>query len=1178
MDTKALPPPSFAWLKIFAITGLLLCSLLPESVAAERKFQEKSIEQIYISIKLKDVKLEDAFSSIVEKADLNFQYDKKLVFNKKLKRNFDNESLGELLRYISKETGLSFKRVNETIYVTAAGSRTVTEEIKVPNSSKVEKPESSVRLPAEQLYAQRMQHVINNAVSAMAVTVSGKVSDEKGEGLPGVNVIEKGTSNGTSTDTNGEFKITVASSSSVLTFSFIGFVSQDMAVGNQQAVTVTMKSEDKSLEEVVVVGYGTQKKVNVTGAVSSIKIDDKITSRSLSNVSSGLSGLVPGLAVTQNSGMAGRNNAALIIRGMGTVNNSSPLVVVDGMPDVDINRINMNDIETISVLKDATSSSVYGSRAANGVILITTKSGKGQEKATINFTGNYAVQVPTKAYDFMSDYPRALTLHQRAAAVNTLRSNWLFKDGTIDQWMALGMIDPLKYPSTDWWDVIMRNGAIQNYNLSASGGSDKSNFFISVGLMDEKGLQVNNDYKRYNARFNYDYKIRKNINTGIKFNGNWSKLTYALEDGFTDDDPANTAGFDMQYAIAGIVPYDPVTGYFGGVMAYNEDPQAYNPYTVYVNNLNKQNRQEANTSIYLDWTPIKGLTARVDYALNYYNQFRWNASLPNQSYNFQTNSFGSRVYVGANAGVGNFTNTGFKTMLNGRLNYNTTIAKNHEIGAMFVYSEEYWYDRFQSTSRNDRLYPTLHEVDAALTDIQGTGGNSSTEGLRSYIGRLNYAAFDKYLLELNFRSDGSSKFLPGSQYGFFPSAALGWRFTEEGFINSFTSHFLTNGKLRASYGSLGNNSGVDRYEQQQTLAASNYMIGGGIAKGFINKKLINPDLSWETTKVLNIGMDLGFLNNRLTTDIDYYDRLTTGMNRPSEMSVLLTGAYDAPRKNIGNLRNRGVEINLAWRDKMGEVTYMFNFNGSYNATKLEKWNEFLGRGATTSVNGVTASGNTVFIGMPYSYLYTYEDSGIAQTWQDVYNATPQGASPGDILRKDINGDGRIDDNDKKAYPKTQRNRPTTNFSMNANFSWKGIDLSFLLQGSAGRKDFWINNYNNVNFGTQRYASTVQHWENPWSVENRGGAWPRLGGNANREETTFWLDNLAYLRVKNVQLGYNLPPALLRKIGITNFRIFASTENLATFTKFRGLDPEMDGNKSDAYPLNKSYSVGINIGI
>jgi TonB-dependent starch-binding outer membrane protein SusC len=1009
-----------------------------------------------------------------------------------------------------------------------------------------------------------------NKMSA-AVTVTGRVTDDKGSGLPGVTVVEKNTQNGTSTDTNGEYRITVAGSDAVLAFSFIGFATKEEVVGNRSDISVQLMSQDKSLDEVVVVGYGTQKKVNMTGAVSAIKIDDKITSRALANVSSGLSGLVPGLAVTQGTGMAGRNNAALLIRGLGTVNNASPLVVVDGMPDVDINRINMNDIETISVLKDATSSSVYGSRAANGVILITTKSGKGQEKATINFSGNYAVQVPTKAYDFLADYPRALTIHQRAAAVNTLRSNYTFKDGTIDQWLALDMLDPVAYPSTDWWDIIMRNGAIQNYNLSASGGGDKSNFFVSVGMMDEKGLQINNDFKRYNARFNYDYKIRKNINTGIKFNGNWSNLVYALEDGFTDDDPLNTGGFDMQYSIAGTLPYDPVTGYYGGVMAYNEDPQAYNPYTVYQNNLNRLNRQEANTSMYLDWTPIKGLTARVDYALNYYNQFRWNASIPNTSYNFQTKSFGSRVFVGANAGVGNFTETGYKTMLNGRLNYNTTIASHHELGAMLVYSEEYWYDRTQNSSRNDRLYPSLHEIDAALTDIQSTGGSSSTEGLKSFIGRVNYSAYDKYLLEINFRSDGSSKFLPGSQFGFFPSAAVGWRFTEESFIGAVTNKFLSSGKLRASYGSLGNNSGVGRYEQQSTLASSNYMVGGSIVKGFVNKKLVNKNLSWENTSVLNLGLDLGFLNHRLTAEIDYYDRLTTGMNRPSDMSSLLTGAYDAPRKNIGDLRNKGIEGNLAWRDRKGEISYGIMINASYNRTRLEKWNDFLSR---TSQN----SSNQAFINMPYGFLYSYQDKGIAQTWQDVYNSTPQGASPGDILRKDINGDGRIDDNDKVAFPNIQRLRPSGNFSVNANVAWKGFDLSVLLQAATGRKDFWLNNYNNVSIGAQRYASTQQHWDNPWNVENRNGAWPRLNGNANREETTFWLDNLNYMRVKNIQIGYNVPVTVLKRIGLSSVRIFGSTENAATLTKYRGLDPELQGNRSDAYPLNKSYSVGINIGI
>lgn len=343
------------------------------------------------------------------------------------------------------------------------------------------------------------------------------------------------------------------------------------------------------------------------------------------------------------------------------------------------------------------------------------------------------------------------------------------------------------------------------------------------------------------------------------------------------------------------------------------------------------------------------------------------------------------------------------------------------------------------------------------------------------------------------------------------------------------------------------------------------MVGGNIALGLVNEKMVNPELSWETTNVTNIGLDLGFMKNRLTAELDYYDRLTSGMNRPSEMSILLTGAYVAPRKNIGKLRNRGVEANLTWKDNVRDFNYSFNLNGSYNSTVLEEWNEFLGKG-------------WVFLDMPYHFLYTYEDAGIAQTWNDVYNATPQGASPGDILRKDVNGDGKIDSNDKVAYPEINRERPTINFAFNTSLAWKGFDMNVLLQGAAGRKDFWINNFNNVNFGAQRYASTWEHWNNPWSVENRDGEWPRLNGNANREETSFWLDDLSYVRLKNIQLGYTLPKNLLSKIGIETVRIYGSAENLTTLTKFRGLDPEKRGNASDAYPLNKSFSLGVNIGI
>lgn len=998
---------------------------------------------------------------------------------------------------------------------------------------------------------------------AQQTTVTGTVSSATDhQPLVGVTIMVKGTENGTVSDHNGKFEIQAKPADSLI-FRYVGYQQQTEHVGTRHSLSVQLSLSSSELNQLVVIGYGTQKKVNLVGSVSSIQVDQTMASRSVQTVSSALEGLAPGLAVTQSSGMAGNNDASLIIRGLGTVNNSSPLVVVDGMPDVDINTLDMNDIASISVLKDATSAAVYGSRAANGVILITTKSGKGAKKTTINFTGSIAVEKPVKAYNFLSNYARALTVEQRQSAVNTLPSNQIFKNGTIDQWLAMGMIDPLQFPNTDWWSIITRPGVLQNYNVSASGGSDKSNFYVSVGYKDELGLQINNNYSQYNVRFSYDYKLVDNMNVGVKFYGDWWKTQYFLAQGFTDNSSTNTAGFDMQYAIAGITPYDPATGYYGGTMAYNEDPQAYNPYTYYINNLNHENQQDLNASAYWDWTPIKGLTARVDYALTYYNQFTWNANMPNQSFNFQTNTLGSRVYVGDNAGVSNRANSGYKTMLNGQLNYHTTIATHHDISALFVYSEEYWYDRGLYASRNDRLYPSLHEIDAALPSIQSTSGNSSAEGLRSYIGRLNYTAFDKYLFEADFRYDGSSKFLAGSRYGFFPSVALGWRFTQEDFINRFTRRFLSSGKIRANYGSLGNNSGVDRYEQQETLDANNYMIDGNIVKGFVNSKMVNRDLSWETTSILDIGLDLGFLNDRLTATFDYYNRLTTGMLRPSDLSIFLTGAYDAPRKNIGNLRNQGIEGDVTWRDHIGGVHYTIGLNASYNQTRLEKWNEYLGLG-------------TIFLDMPYHFAYSYVDEGIAQTWQQVYDATPQGASPGDILREDLNGDGKIDGNDRKAYPSRQLDRPTTYFGLNANVSWKGFDLGFLLQGSAGRWGYWLTNYNKVNFSTQRYASSDWQWEDTWTDNNRNSLLPRLGGSNNNQNSTFWLYSMRFLRLKNLQIGYNLPQSIVHLAHISSFRIYGSAENLLTMSPWPGLDPEIQDDPNGMYPLVKSFSLGINM--
>lgn len=1000
-------------------------------------------------------------------------------------------------------------------------------------------------------------------------TVTGTVFDAQNEPIIGATVQVVGTSLGVITDLNGKFVLPNVPAKANLEVKFVGMQTQVVAVGGKKVVNVFMKDESIGLDEVVVVGYGTQKKVNLTGAVASVKMDEQLNSRSLANVSLALQGKIPGLAVSQGTGMAGDKGMEILVRGMGTVNDASPLVVVDGMPDVSLDRLNMEDIESISVLKDASSAAVYGSRAANGVILITTKNGKGQQ-AKINATASVTVGVPTHAWEFMDDYARSLVLHQQNASVNTLHQNMRYKDGTIDEWLAMSKVNPLLYPSTNWYDVVLRHSCIQKYNVSASGSNDMSNFYISAGVMDENGMVMNNDYTQYNARLNYEVKILKNLSVGARFSGNWSKMQYGSDNQYSSIIDAR----QMRYAIAGMTPYDPSTGHYGGVMAYGENTQAFNPYSMYNNQLTHKNRQEANGGMFLDWKIVKGLNAHVDYSLNYYNDFRYKSDIPTRAYNFQTGLV-TRDYVSADAGVENYTTTGYKTQFTGRLTYDLTIGKAHKLNAMFAYTREYWKNRSQTSTSADKIHSSLDEIDATLKDPNKitVAGASDEEGLISYIGRVNYALFDRYLFEVTMRADGSSKFLEGHRYGYFPSGSVGWIFTEEDFVRSWSEKWLSHGKLRLSYGTLGNNSGVKKYEQQEVLNAASYVIDGEIQKGLVNKKMINRSFSWEETTVMNVGLDLGFLNNRLSVELDYYDRYTTGMHRPSDMSIHLSGAYTAPRVNIGELRNRGVEANLTWRERKGDFNYSINANVSYNRSKLEKWNEYLGR------NQADDGGSyLLFLNMPYAYVYAYEAIGIARTWNDVYQATPQGAQPGDILYKDLNGDGRIDDNDMRAYPNIQQDRPTINFALNSTFQWKGFDLALMFQGAAGRKTFWQTVNNSTNFASEgRQAVTPEHWSKPWSVDNVNGEWPRLGGFNNQRKSTFYLDNLAYLRLKNLQLGYNLPKKALRKCGLGALRIYFSTDNLFTITGFRGLDPEKT-NVNDGYPLMRSFTFGLNVEI
>ncbi len=987
--------------------------------------------------------------------------------------------------------------------------------------------------------------------------VSGYIRDKDGIPVIGVAVVQPGTSQGVTSDINGFYKISLQpDAAAVLEFYYLGYDTEKRGITpGTTSLDITMTIASTQVDEVVVVGYGVQKKTSLTGSVVSVKVGEHFNDRAISNVSSGLAGLVPGLAVAQASGEAGNNSAELLIRGMGTVNNAAPLIVVDGMPGLALDRLNMEDIESISVLKDASASAVYGARGANGVILVTTKTGKGVKKTQIRLSTSYAVSKPTNTFHFMTDYARALHLQQRRAGIAMLLPDIPYKDGTVDEWLAMQMIDPYHYPNTDWWDLTTRNGILKKYNLSATGSTEYSNFYASAGIQDETGQRINNEHQRYNARFNYDYKVRHNINVGVRFDGSWTKTQ-------------NASTGDMWTSIAGILPYDKETGRYGGPMAYGEALEVNNPLAMLNSTITRSNRQEANASAYVDWSPVKGLKATVDYVIHYQNAFTASAPMPTgPAWNFQTDTPTAKVYVSDKAGIQNNTSTGWKSQFSTRLDYNLTFAKHHDLSVMVLYNEESNFSRSLMASREERIDPSLSEINAALENVKNNSGNSARSGLRSYVGRLNYAAYDRYLLEFSMRYDGYSRFTRGHQWGFFPSVSAGWRFSEENFIKSWAENWLSNGKIRISYGALGNNTGVNNYEQLNTLTSTKYYVDGQVVSGFTSTKIINENLTWEKTTIFDVGIDLGFFNNRLTLEADYYNRLTTDMIQASQQSILL-GGLTAPSKNVGSLCNRGVEITLDWKDSYQDFRYNLNFNISYNASQLRSWNEHLDTGS-------------IYVGMPYNFTYMYHDTGyINQTWMDTYLEAPQSKFPGDLLLKDVNGDGQVNRYDMVAYPQYNQDRPTTNYGLSGSFSWKGLSLSFILQGTYGRKANWRTSYNNFNFPTTGYATTWDHWNKTWTIDNRDGEWPRAGGGqatANMETTSYWFDDLSYLRLKNLELAYSLPKKWLTKIGISSVRIYVSGSNLFTITSFRGLDPEKS-NLNDLYPLNKTISCGINIGI
>jgi TonB-linked SusC/RagA family outer membrane protein len=1021
--------------------------------------------------------------------------------------------------------------------------------------------------------------VLSGSLAAFAQKrVSGTVIDAGGETIIGANVVEKGTTNGIITDLDGKFSLTV-SEKAVLQISYVGYVTQEIATGNQSVLNVTLVEDTRALEEVVVVGYGTQKKVNMTGAVSSIDVGKITDSRPITSLSAGLAGQAAGVFVNQSGGRPGYDGATIRVRGQGTLNNSDPLIVIDGAVG-NMNDVNPQDVESISVLKDAASSSIYGSRAANGVILVTTRKGR-EGSAKVTYNGYLAAQNAANKMDIVSNYADYMELVNEG--MRNSGQAQPFSQVKIDEWRNAGDSDPVKYPNTDWQDIAFQRGWLQNHTLSVSDGTDKIRYFVSGNFLQNQGIMENSTYDRISARVNLDARVKPWFTIGVNAYGYRGKT----EPG---QDNADTGFIYLMNTSPGMCFRAP-DGRYGGVNNPEDDMQAgANNILRALNGLKGDKTTNKLVSRFFgQLRPLKGLSIEGSFTYDFANTYRYSQPVFIDLWNFYDNTL--QRSGTERTSVTNGDEKWVRHQMDGIVRYETNVSRLN-IQAMLGASQETYRYNWVTASKFDLTAPELTELNAATADASATG-NYTNWAMHSYFGRLALNWEEKYLLEANLRTDRSSRFAPGStRSGFFPSFSAGWRLSEEEFLKDVA--WMDNLKLRLSYGSLGNNTLGDNqdndgnYSWQRFYTAQNYVLNNAVQVGFAQTALSNALLTWETTYVSNLGIDFGMLKSRLNGSIDLFVKDTKGIliNLPAP---LVHGNASIPRKNAAEVRNAGGELNLTWNDKIGDVGYFIGGNFSYIKNRVTKF-----KGKESSINGT----NMILEGEPINIQYvllvdrliqTDEDLAIVQAMVDKNPdafASYRRPEKGDFLYKDVSGvgddglpdgipDGKITDADRVKIG--NGTNPTTTYGVNFGLNWKGIDFSCLLQGIGGLKVYW-DGADGAAFtplvarGRQINSAIA---DGRWYEGRTDATYPRLLNSDGRNSVAsdFWLHDKSYMRVKNLQLGYTLPRRLSQQILLETLRIYASIDNALTFTNYQGLDPEVNGTR---YPTIRTTTFGINL--
>ena len=1001
--------------------------------------------------------------------------------------------------------------------------------------------------------------------------VSGVVTDEAGEPLIGVSVLVKGTTLGNITDLNGRFSLDVPEGS-ILEISYIGYKTQSIKA-QREPMNIVLKEDAQKLDEVVVVGFGTQKKVNLTGSVSAVTGDD-ISKRPVANAAILLQGQIPGLRVNQGLGQPGGEGTSFRIRGQGTFSSagSDPLILINGVPG-SMTNLDPSVIESVSVLKDAASAAIYGARAANGVILVTTKQGAVGDKVHISYHGNVGLHTPTKLYDRVTNSVEYMELANLA-----WKNSGTGKQYTQDQInLYRNNVGDPQYPNFDWQDYMFRIAVVQTHNLSMAGSTEKTTYNVALNFVDQPGTMRGFKYRKYNATIDLTARITNFIKVGT-----YANLMY----GETEQprQGQNDAFLSTLSQAPTYMPWLPDDG--TGIRRWTSSAYSFEshnknmPAIIGDNAMKRDNNFDINAQLWLEINLAKGLTWYTKGAarLQSNKSKDWRGSTT-YTYDYHTGERSSELDKG---GLGLSVGDGrrFYTNLYSYLKYDLSLVDNaHNFSLMVGYNQESEKYETLNAYRKDFAFD-LPVLNAGGTADWSNSGGEEEWAIQSLFGRFNYDFKERYLFEANMRYDGTSRISDENRWGVFPSFSVAWRATEEEFIKNLNLNWLNNFKLRGSWGQLGNQniglypyqamiSGVDDYPFTKT--------SDGVIIGYQQTAYANRNIKWETTTITDIGFDLQVFDG-LSVTFDWYKKTTDDILRSSQVSSLL--GLSAPTVNNGSVENKGIEVALNYANMVKGGTFRgFRYNaGVYFDRSRNKLTEF----GAEEIGSYSIKRE----GLPYDEYYMFECIGVFADQAEI-NASPKqfndNTQPGDLKYKDISGpdgkpDGVIDNYDRRTF---SGRFPGFEYGINASATWKGFDLSLIGQGVADKKyyttDWGVQPFMQGSSPNKDYIKHMWTEENPYGAKHPKLYWQDMGGGKNTRPNSYYLKDASFFRLKNVTLGYTLPRVWTEKANISKVRIYFSGDNLLTLTPYKGLDPERNGDGRDAiYPQNRIYSFGLNV--